>query len=109
VLAEFPKERQEKIKARAADHIREYKKLADLRKQLGVNQDMIANAQGVNQVNISNLEKRSDMLISTLKKYVESMGCQLEINIRVSFTEVARVKELDSGKRKANNSSTRLY
>ncbi len=98
VLAEFPKDRQEKIKARAADHIREYKKLADLRKQLGVTQDMIASVQGVNQVNISNLEKRSDMLISTLKKYVESMGCQLEINIRISPAEVARVAALNPRK-----------
>ena len=102
VLAEFPKDRQEKIKGKANEYIREYKRLADLRKQLGVTQEMIAKQQGVNQVNISNLEKRNDMLISTLKKYVESMGCQLEINIRVSKSEVAQVRALNPKRRAAS-------
>lgn len=95
VLAEFPKDRQEKIKAKANEYIREYNRLSDLRRQLGITQEMIAQHQGVKQVNISNLEKRNDMLISTLKKYVESMGCQLEINIRVSSSELARVNDLN--------------
>lgn len=102
VLAEFPKEKQEKIKVKATEYIREYKKLSDLRKQLGVTQEMIARHQGVKQVNISNLEKRNDMLISTLKKYVESIGGQLEINIRLSPTEVATVKDLNPARKVAS-------
>jgi len=99
VLAEFPKDRQEKIKAKANEYNLEYKKLSDLRKQLGVTQEMIARHQGIKQVNISNLEKRNDMMISTLKKYVESLGCQLEINIRINTSEIARVKDLNPAKR----------
>jgi hypothetical protein len=41
-------------------------------------------------VNISNLEKRNDMHLSTLKKYVEAMGCQLEINIRMPDDQLIR-------------------
>ncbi len=96
VLAEFPKGRQEKIKAKASKYIQEYQKLSDLRKALGITQEMIARHQGVNQVNISNLEKRNDMLISTLHKYVESLGCQLEINIRMSSSEVIKIKQINS-------------
>jgi predicted transcriptional regulator len=107
VLAEFPKNRQEKIRAKANEYILEYKRLSDLRKQLGVTQEMIARHQGVKQVNISNLERRSDMLISTLKKYVESMGCQLEINIRVSSSEVARVKDLNPARKTSIRAAAR--
>ncbi|MBK8833139.1 MAG: XRE family transcriptional regulator [Saprospiraceae bacterium] len=74
VLAEFPKDRQEKIRAKADKYIKEYENLAGLRKDLGITQEEIAQHQGVKQVNISNLEKRNDMLISTLRKYVSSLG-----------------------------------
>ena len=56
---------------------------------------MIALRQGVKQVNISRLEKRNDMLISTLHKYIEALGCELEINIRMPQSEIARIQSLD--------------
>jgi len=110
VLAEFPKERQEKIKAKANEYIREYKKLADLRKELGITQEMIARHQGVKQVNISNLEKRHDMLLSTLQKYVNSLGGKLEIRIQFPNTESINVKSLNvnSGKVKPIAARTRV-
>jgi len=46
-------------------------------------------------VNISRLEKRNDMLISTLHKYIESLGCELEINIRMPQSDIARVQNLE--------------
>jgi hypothetical protein len=51
----------------------------------------VADLQGVRQVNISNLEKRDDMHISTLRKYVEALGCELEINIRMNDKSVIRI------------------
>ena len=95
VLNDLPKKRKEKIKAKAAEYIREYQTLADLRKDLGLTQEMIALRQGVKQVNISRLEKRNDMLISTLHKYIEALGCELEINIRMPQSEIARIQSLD--------------
>jgi len=95
ILADLPKERREKIKATAKNYIREYQTLAELRKALGITQEMIANHQGVKQVNISNLEKRNDMLLSTLHRYVQSLGCKLEINILVSGKEVVQVKNIN--------------
>ncbi len=91
VFKSLPKDRQKKIKQKADQYIREYKTLQDLRKDLGLTQSDIATTQGVRQVNISNLEKRNDMHLSTLKKYVEAMGCQFEINIRMPNDHVVRL------------------
>ena len=65
VLKSLPKARQEKIEQNAAQLIKEYKSIQDLRKDLGLTQNDLAIKQGVKQVNISNLEKRVDMHLST--------------------------------------------
>jgi predicted transcriptional regulator len=94
VIKSLPVKRQKKIQAKAHNFIKNYKSLQELRKVLGITQTEIANHQGVRQVNISNLEKRTDMHISTLRKYVEALGCELEINIRISRNIIARIKSL---------------
>ena len=91
VLKSLPKARQEKIEQNAAQLIKEYKSIQDLRKDLGLTQNDLAIKQGVKQVNISNLEKRDDMHLSTLKKYVEALGCELEINIKLPNDRIARI------------------
>ena len=91
IIGKLPEERQKRIRKQAGKYIRDYKNLQILRKELGLTQSEIANRQGVRQVNISNLEKRSDMLISTLKKYVEAMGCELEIIVKVPDNSFARL------------------
>ncbi len=95
LLAELPKKRREKIKAKAAQYTLEYQSLAEFRKNLGITQETIAGKQGVKQVNISNLEKRNDMLISTLRKYVDALGCQLEISIRTFPSEIVTITDLN--------------
>ncbi|MBK8388625.1 MAG: helix-turn-helix transcriptional regulator [Saprospiraceae bacterium] len=94
VLKSLPKARQEKIEQNAAQLIKEYKSIQDLRKDLGLTQNDLAIKQGVKQVNISNLEKRDDMHLSTLKKYVQALGCELEINIKLPNDRIARIKNL---------------
>ncbi len=90
----LPKNRQAKINKLAKEYRAEYKTLQDLRKALGITQKMVADQQGVNQVNISNLEKRKDMHISTLRKYVEALGCELQINIVVPNKDVVHVENI---------------
>ena len=94
VFKSLPKERQKKIHQKADQFIMEYKSLQALRKHLGLTQSDIAFKQGVKQVNISNLEKRGDMHISTLKKYVEALGCELVINIKLPGGHTARIENL---------------
>lgn len=94
IIKSLPGKRQKTIRAKANEIIKDYKTLQELRKTLGITQTDIAIHQGVKQVNISNFEKRTDMHISTLRKYVEALGCELEINIRISHNTIARIKSL---------------
>ena len=75
VLAALPKERQQRVEARAM----ELATLKDLRLAAQQTQEQLAATLGVWQDTISRLEKRSDMLLSTLRHYVESMGGKLEL------------------------------
>jgi len=75
VMAALPKERQQRVEARAM----ELATLKDLRLAAQQTQEQLAAALGVGQDAISRLEKRSDMLLSTLRHYVESMGGKLEL------------------------------
>ena len=75
VLAALPKERQQRVEARAM----ELATLKDLRLAAQQTQEQLAATLGVGQDTISRLEKHSDMLLSTLRHYVESMGGKLEL------------------------------
>jgi len=75
VMAALPKERQQRVEARAM----ELATLKDLRLAAQQTQEQLATTLGVGQDTISRLEKRSDMLLSTLRHYVESMGGKLEL------------------------------
>ncbi len=75
IMAALPKERQERVEARAM----ELATLKDLRLAAQQTQEQLAVTLGVGQDTISRLEKRSDMLLSTLRHYVESMGGKLEL------------------------------
>lgn len=94
VIQSLPKKRQKKIAAQSLEYIQEYSSLQELRKQLNITQNTLAEKQGVRQVNISNLEKRTDMHLSTLRKYVEALGCELEINIRLPNNSLVCVKNI---------------
>lgn len=83
IFKDLPKSKQKALAKAAKKEVEEYNKLQAIRKELGITQEEIASKQGIKQVNISNLEKRKDMHISTLKKYVEALGCKLEITIKV--------------------------
>ena len=94
ILKSLPPKRQKAIKSQAGLYIKEYKNLQELRKSLGITQNELAEVQGVSQVNISNLEKRSDMHISTLRKYVEALGCELEINVRLPDNSLVSISNI---------------
>ena len=82
VFDALPKNRKLRIEKESNKLIEEYKSLQDFRRSIGMTQIELANDLAISQVNISKLEKRQDMHISTLRKYVEALGCQLEIKIK---------------------------
>jgi len=53
--------------------------LRELREQLGKTQAAVAALSKVSQAELSRAERRRDHLISTLRRYVESLGGEIEI------------------------------
>ncbi len=90
LLRKLPKERQNRIREKAKKYLEEYESLQEFRKAIGLTQSDVAKELGTNQVNISKLEGRKDMRLSTLQKYVEALGCELEINIRIAKDQSTR-------------------
>jgi DNA-binding XRE family transcriptional regulator len=56
--------------------------LQALRQQLGVTQAELAGASGFAQGEISRIEQRDDHMVSTLRRFVRSLGGELEIHAR---------------------------
>ena len=83
VFDALPKNRKLRIQKEAEKLIAEYKTLQEFRRSLGMTQLELAEDLAISQVNISKLENRTDMHISTLRKYVEALGCHLEIKIKM--------------------------
>lgn len=94
VISELPPESQKRVKEKTARLIIEYENLQAFRKSIGITQKQLARKLSINQVNISRLESRSDMHLSTLRKYVEALGCELEINIKVPDNTTAHVENI---------------
>lgn len=74
--------------------VAEYKSLSSLRKAFELTQSDVATAFGVSQDNISRLEQRSDFLISTLRRYVESLGGELQLTATFDGSEISLSKIL---------------
>jgi len=53
--------------------------LASLREKLGVTQTELAKRLNISQPSVSHIESSQNLHVSTLKKYVEALGCTLEI------------------------------
>ncbi len=94
IFDRLPAERKKRIDREAKKLIKEYKGLQEFRKDLGLTQEQLAGQMKISQVNISRLESRDDMHLSTLRKYVEALGCNLEINIRIPDQSVVRISHL---------------
>lgn len=62
---------------------RKLNSLRELRLAAGKAQAEIAAALNIRQPSVSKLEKQTDMHISTLRGYVEAMGGELELLIRL--------------------------
>ena len=83
VMKELPAQRRKQIEQRSTDLIQEQLTLRQLRRDLNLTQDNMADFLEVKQGHISKIENRSDMLISTLRDYIEALGGELELVVRV--------------------------
>lgn len=70
-------------RARADQEILEFR-LAQLREQLELSQNELAELLGISQPSVANLEKRgAEIKLSSLKRYVEAMGGKLSLDIEL--------------------------
>lgn len=89
VLADMEPTRRKRVVGRAAELAREYHALQELRKARAKTQVEVAETLDVTQPYVAKLEQRSDLMLSVLRKYVRSVGGELEL--AVTFPDSGRV------------------
>ena len=83
LMAELPKERQEKIHQMAEEMMIDLQ-LQHIREELQLTQKQMAEALGIAQPSVVALEKRGkDIKLSSLKRYIEAMGGKLSLSVEL--------------------------
>ncbi|MDE1916885.1 MAG: XRE family transcriptional regulator [Sphingomonadales bacterium] len=86
LMARIRKDRQERIKARAAELDREVEGLKALRKLAERSQEQFARSLGIKQPSVVKIERQTDLYLSTLRSFVEAASGTLELHIDLSGT-----------------------
>ena len=84
----LPEDQKEEIKRESEALKTEYNSLQEIRKELELSQQDVADSMGVKQESISKLENRDDIKISTLKEYLGAMGAKLKIVVEFNDKEI---------------------
>lgn len=83
VIAALPDDRRARVEARFEELRDEVESLGELRRAVGKAQTDIAATLKIKQPSVSKIEKQTDMYLSTLKSYIEAVGGQLDIVVRL--------------------------
>lgn len=94
VIADLPAERQARIDARYRQMKDDIEGLRELRQVAGKAQADIATALNIKQPSVSKIEKQADMYLSTLRGYVEAIGGELDLVVRLPKRPALRLQHL---------------
>ncbi|WP_456115071.1 XRE family transcriptional regulator [Sphingobium soli] len=94
VVAALPEARRARVEARAQELKEQVESLSELRRVAGKAQVEIASALNVKQPSVSKIEKQADMYLSTLRSYVEAVGGQLDLIVRLPSRAPLRIERL---------------
>jgi len=94
VMDALPKGRRDRVEARYRELKDEVESLRQLRKVAGKAQADIAAALHIKQPSVSKIEKQADMYLSTLRGYVEAIGGELELVVRLPSRPAMRLQHL---------------
>jgi len=94
IISALPAQRQRRIEKRCQELKQDIESLRELRQIAGKAQTDIAAALRIKQPSVSKIEKQADMYLSTLRGYVEAIGGELELVVRLRERPVMRVYRL---------------
>lgn len=94
IIAALPAEEQAAIDARYQDLKQEVEGLRELRQIAGKAQAEIASALNIKQPSVSQIERQTDMYLSTLRSYVEAVGGELELTVKLPQRPALRIYQL---------------
>jgi transcriptional regulator with XRE-family HTH domain len=94
ILSELPAERRARINARYDRLRQDVESLRQLRRLAGKAQSEIAAALKIKQPSVSKIEKQADMYLSTLRSYVEAIGGELELVVKLPERPALRLHRL---------------
>ncbi|MGI9377716.1 MAG: XRE family transcriptional regulator [Tsuneonella suprasediminis] len=94
IIAALPVDEQEAIEARYRELKQEVESLRELRQIAGKAQEDIATALNIKQPSVSKIEKQADMYLSTLRGYVEAIGGELELTVKLPSRPLLHLRSL---------------
>jgi transcriptional regulator with XRE-family HTH domain len=95
VLDALPPARRAEIDRRFKELVNEVESLKELRRLSALSQAKIAKRLKISQPAVSKIEKQTDMYLSTLRNYVEAMGGELDVIVRLPNRRPVKVKSLE--------------
>lgn len=90
----LPQERRERIDARYRELKDQVESLRELRQAAGKAQAEIAEALNIKQPSVSKIERQADMYLSTLRNYIEAIGGELDLVVRLPSRAPVRLHRL---------------
>lgn len=89
-----PKQRAQ-VDRRFKELVNEVESLKELRRLSAKSQSKIAKKLKISQPAVSKIEKQTDMYLSTLRGYVEAIGGELEVIVRLPNRAPVKVRSLE--------------
>jgi predicted transcriptional regulator len=97
VLDALPPKRKAELDRRFEELVNEVESLRELRRISEISQAEIARSLKISQPAVSKIEKQTDMYLSTLRSYVEAMGGELDVIVRLPNRGPVKVRSLEDG------------
>jgi transcriptional regulator with XRE-family HTH domain len=94
IVAALPATRRERVESRFLELRDQVESLGELRRAAGKAQAEIAAALNIRQPSVSKIEKQADMYLSTLRNYVEAIGGELDLIVRLPSRGPIRIERL---------------
>jgi predicted XRE-type DNA-binding protein len=95
ILDALPSKRRAALDRRFKQLVDEVESLKELRRLSAKSQARIAKTLKISQPAVSKLEKQTDMYLSTLRGYVEAIGGELDVIVRLPNRGPIKVKSLE--------------